>query len=585
MFEIVSFFMFFMAMLTVLAHASSTAHAHGYVESPPARAFTYSGRFPNQTLNWNQRHAMIGSASDNPHGMETCQGWPAQGSCSGGTGHIPRDGQIASADCLHGCGLIDRQTSTLWSKTDISPGPQPFTWFYTIGHATRRWEYFITKPNWNPDAPLTRDQFDLTPITTVEWDMSFVGSYGTRSTHMVNIPADRNGYHIVLAIWTIGDTQMAFYNVVDLNIVGGTGPTTPAPQPEPEPQPEPQPENTPIFNNQALHLATALNGITRIQANGNQVALNEPTTGQHQVWQFNLNPNGQSYTIQNTTDGRYITEANNSLSLTDTATTASNWRVVPGVNNTYQILNTETGRSFDVEGGNTTANGTRIITWSNTGNPNQRWHLSEASTYIPTPEPEPQPEPELEYPTPTPVPTGPLNPPTHLHITGQTETTISLAWQPSQNAVPVKNYEIFRNGIKIATVPGYATTFIDTGLSSGGTYNYTVRAHAASEHSNTATGTTEVITETAPTLTGPTQLKATSTSLSLQWNPSTSTHGVLGYRIYRNHAVVGEVGPQTTTFVDAGLVPNTLYTYAVKAFDQFGNEAYSPNMTVNTMIN
>ena len=38
--------------------------------------------------------------------------------------------------------------------------------------------------------------------------------------HTVNIPNDRIGYHVVLAVWDIHDTGGAFYQVVDVNLKG-----------------------------------------------------------------------------------------------------------------------------------------------------------------------------------------------------------------------------------------------------------------------------------------------------------------------------------------------------------------------------
>ena len=37
---------------------------------------------------------------------------------------------------------------------------------------------------------------------------------------MIDIPANRNGYHVILAVWDIADTVNAFYNVIDVNVNG-----------------------------------------------------------------------------------------------------------------------------------------------------------------------------------------------------------------------------------------------------------------------------------------------------------------------------------------------------------------------------
>ena len=43
--------------------------------------------------------------------------------------------------------------------------------------------------------------------------------HGTSVTHEANVPTDRNGYHLILAVWEIADTGNAFYQVIDVNLV------------------------------------------------------------------------------------------------------------------------------------------------------------------------------------------------------------------------------------------------------------------------------------------------------------------------------------------------------------------------------
>lgn len=40
-------------------------------------------------------------------------------------------------------------------------------------------------------------------------------------THKVNVPTDRSGYHVILAVWDIDDTANAFYQVIDVNLKNG----------------------------------------------------------------------------------------------------------------------------------------------------------------------------------------------------------------------------------------------------------------------------------------------------------------------------------------------------------------------------
>lgn len=108
---------------------------------------------------------------------------------------------------------------------NMSSGPNTFTWKLTANHATASWKYYITKPNWNPNAALTRDSFDLTPFCSVNYG-------GTQPpfsySNSCNVP-ERSGYHIIMAVWEVADTPNAFYNVIDANFSGSNPVDTQAP--------------------------------------------------------------------------------------------------------------------------------------------------------------------------------------------------------------------------------------------------------------------------------------------------------------------------------------------------------------------
>jgi hypothetical protein len=71
---------------------------------------------------------------------------------------------------------------------------------------------------------------------------------------------------------------------------------------------------------------------------------------------------------------------------------------------------------------------------------------------------------------------------------------------------------------------------------------------------------------------------AASSQAELRWNPATDNRRVEGYRIRRNGAVVGTVS--TTCYVDAGLAPQTAYTWTVSAYDA-GNNFSSESTPTN----
>lgn len=125
----------------------------------------------------------------------------------------PIDGMLPSAE--DGSYVqLDEQTTNRWHKTEISTGSYDFHWFLTIPHSTVDYRYFITKLNWNPDLPLTRDSFNLTPFCTYVADNS-----SPNVTHNCTIPSNYDGYHVIYATW---DTNSpSFYQVIDVNVSQG----------------------------------------------------------------------------------------------------------------------------------------------------------------------------------------------------------------------------------------------------------------------------------------------------------------------------------------------------------------------------
>lgn len=181
----------------------SKASAHGYVSNPSSRADLCA-----RGINTN-----CGLIIYEPYSLEAHKGFPAGG---------PADGKIASANGLFA--PLDEQSATRWTKVNISPGPTTFEWKLKVPHSTASWKYYITKQNWDPNAPLTRASFDLTPFCSVPYKGMPSNSY----SDTCNVPS-RTGYQVILAVWEVADTNNAFYNVIDVNFTGGGNADTTAP--------------------------------------------------------------------------------------------------------------------------------------------------------------------------------------------------------------------------------------------------------------------------------------------------------------------------------------------------------------------
>ncbi|MEV5648347.1 lytic polysaccharide monooxygenase auxiliary activity family 9 protein [Nocardia sp. NPDC052254] len=159
------------------------------------------------------------------------------------------DGRIASAGRGDARNL-DRPGSSTWTANLIEPGASiTIRWSTRATHKVRRFNYFCTHPQWNPEEPLSRRHFHQAPLDPVVpdnrlgyipadacrpfttfastvpnyWDPdSFKpfadgGMTAADLSHTITLP-DRLGYHVLLGVCEVADTGMAFYTVVDMNI-------------------------------------------------------------------------------------------------------------------------------------------------------------------------------------------------------------------------------------------------------------------------------------------------------------------------------------------------------------------------------
>ncbi|MEU3095203.1 glycosyl hydrolase family 18 protein [Streptomyces sp. NPDC006967] len=73
-----------------------------------------------------------------------------------------------------------------------------------------------------------------------------------------------------------------------------------------------------------------------------------------------------------------------------------------------------------------------------------------------------------------------------------TDTSVKLSWAAATDDKGVKNYDVLRDGARVATVTG--TSHTDTGLSKGTDYSYTVQARDTADQTGPASGAVKVRT-------------------------------------------------------------------------------------------
>ncbi|NUK08904.1 cellulose binding domain-containing protein [Streptomyces lunaelactis] len=73
-----------------------------------------------------------------------------------------------------------------------------------------------------------------------------------------------------------------------------------------------------------------------------------------------------------------------------------------------------------------------------------------------------------------------------------TETSVALSWTAATDDKGIKNYDVLRDGAKVATVTG--TTYTNTGLTAGTDYSYTVQARDTADQTGPVSGARAVHT-------------------------------------------------------------------------------------------
>ncbi len=133
----------------------------------------------------------------------------------------------------------------------------------------------------------------------------------------------------------------------------------------------------------------------------------------------------------------------------------------------------------------------------------------------------------------------------------------------------------------IATLPATATSFLDTGLTPGDSYSYYVSA--GNTVGSTASNTTSATTPVPPLAVSDLQpADITTTGAVLSWSLNSSNDS--GVQVWRevdgagspfplNLALVTTLPAGSTSYLDSGLQPGTIYEYEVYAIDLAGSSA------------
>jgi len=158
-------------------------------------------------------------------------------------------------------------------------------------------------------------------------------------------------------------------------------------------------------------------------------------------------------------------------------------------------------------------------------------------------------------------------------------TGAKLSWATSTDNVGVAGYQVYRNGIKIASAGG--PSYADTKLVKGMNYVYKIAAYDAAGNISTQSQSVPVVIQqtngpAASTISSNTLVGTSSVQLS--WSISNDALAIDHYTVYRNGTSMATVS--STNYLDAGVSAGTYY-YNVTASDISGAvSGMSPSSTI-----
>jgi chitodextrinase len=171
--------------------------------------------------------------------------------------------------------------------------------------------------------------------------------------------------------------------------------------------------------------------------------------------------------------------------------------------------------------------------------------------------------------------------PTKLVAQQTSENTVNLSWASSTDNVGVTGYEVFRNGVQIASTTG--ASYTDTGLSPAVNYSYAVAAYDAAGNVSDQSQSFPIILQITNGPGVPSFLVAAlsgSSSVLLSWVPGGDTLPISTFTIYRNGNEIASVSG--TPYLDTGLAAG-IYGYSVSETDMSGAVSSSTATTTITV--
>ena len=145
------------------------------------------------------------------------------------------DGQLCSAGKTGYTGMdlarADWRTQTIAANAG---GTYNFSFIATAPHATKYFDFYVTKDGYDPTQPLKWSDLEDAPFCHITSVTLANGRYQMTCP----FPQNKSGRHLIYNIWQRSDSTEAFYTCMDV-VIGSAGtpppPVTPTPTPTPDP--------------------------------------------------------------------------------------------------------------------------------------------------------------------------------------------------------------------------------------------------------------------------------------------------------------------------------------------------------------
>ncbi|MEU6476860.1 fibronectin type III domain-containing protein [Streptomyces sp. NPDC047017] len=169
--------------------------------------------------------------------------------------------------------------------------------------------------------------------------------------------------------------------------------------------------------------------------------------------------------------------------------------------------------------------------------------------------------------------------PAGVTATAGSATSVHVMWNAVSTGAGVREYEVYRDAVKVEDVPAGEHMVDVTRLAPSTTYRFTVRARDTEgrlgprSREVAATTPAAVAADHSPPSrpSAPRGRVVGARVVQLSWSAATDDRGVTSYDVYQGGTRIHSVGGGQTATVLTGLRPGTRYSFTVRARDAADN--------------